>query len=285
MVTLSERCPLCKKQVSLEVSKSRIVNRKIYPITFVDNEIFMEPEPHRHIFYVDSHFSCRGVAYALVNAERIENFKFMQSETSVARSTYFFILDYNKQVADCRLMGTLSYHTVVLEVQNLIDTLKAYSKSSRDYTSLEFDLTLRKNVSGIHVFTLTMKNKLGVLLYTGKKKVNIPVLKTAISLYTPEYSTEKLKFLINLVFRTERISKSIIETLLNEKRIKFINFQKFKASIPDLKDDLKAILTRLEHTNYQGKTPYQLISILKVNPLNLSRFLILLTHYNSIEFY
>jgi len=284
MVTLSERCPLCKKVVKLEVSEARIKNRSSYPVAFVDNEITLTPEPHRHIFYVDSHFSCRGVAYALVSVGNIENLKFLTPETNLDKNIYFFIVDYKNNIADCRLMENLNYRELVFEIQNMANSLKLYSSNPRKISHIEFKLSLDKKLTGLTVTAAFFRRKFAVYLYLGELEINLTVLKEIISKYSPDFSTAKLKFLVNLVLQEKHVYKGMLRYFLDDRRIKYINFRKIRTTVPILKSEINILLNRLEKTLYKGKTLFQLASTLKVDPLTLAQLILMLDHYNTIDF-
>lgn len=284
MVEVSEKCPLCKQMISAEIPESIVKNRASYPISVLVDELFLRPEPHKHIFYLDAHMMVRGLSYVLVPYQKLTQFKIMEPIDRVSNQLFFEIIDMDKMVIDARLMSGLNYLSLTEELLDKIYTIKRYAKKDLITEEVAFHTLVSKG-SGLTATIYFQGSKAGVLFSFNNTTLAPEIISVLLKNYNSKYTSEKaVKEVVKLAITPEsNLDYQVIRYMLDNRPIIEIQFEKVENTLHTVGDEIKNLLTRLKNTNYSGKNIVDLAELLHVPLYDLATAFFVIDFVNALQ--
>lgn len=288
MITVSEKCPLCKKVVSIEVNEALVKEQKIFPVTFVGNTIEMDPYPHRHLFFIDKHLQGRGVSFALLNVPPIKDYKFTYSEKEGFRKVHIIFIDTKEKIADCRLLYSFSCKDIFITIINkytdlMISSEKVPSREVLTFTLSSGEITTKKTKSTrIQLRVYISKERLLGLILLDDVKIKDSQIFTILKNYNKKVAIYGLEYIVDALENKKNISAAALKIIFRNPKIKEIKFAKLEKFGDILNANLEQTINKLKNININGKDVTTLSKAINTDLGELANLMALLEHYDLV---
>ena len=284
MVEIGGKCPLCKEMIVAEIPESIVKNRSSYPISVLIDELFLRPEPHKHIFYLDAHMMVRGVSYVLVPYQKLTQFKIFDPVDKISNQLFFEIIDMDHMIIDARLMRGLSYLSLTEETLDKVYTIKRFAKKELITEEIGFHTITSKN-PGLIATIYFQNSKAGILYSFSKQDLDPEIISALLKYYSSKFTSEKaVKEVLKLAIRKEtELDSQVIRYMLDNRSIQRIQFDKIEASLHTVGDDIKAIVNKIKETDYAGKNISDLAEVLHAPLHELAAAFLVIDFVNALD--